>query len=248
MVLGVSRRVHRHQDASRSDLDLLPVVEHVQALGRRGFETSVEGIEERAVDPRCGIDEARRVGQVASPLLVHVDGRRGEGAGDIADPARVVEVNMRHGDTGQVRRTKADLVQGGEQHRHRRLAPGLDEHRSGPLNQVAGGDPLPPAEHGVDFEDALRNGARWRHGGDGVAAGRIVHMQAGIGVAMGAPTVVVRPAHGASSPMAFSAPPRGAGSPRRGRIASPGRWSRRSTWCRPRPASRRRRGSRGPGR
>ncbi len=41
------------------DLDLLPVVEHVQALGRRGVEAAVEGVEQRAVDARGRIDETR---------------------------------------------------------------------------------------------------------------------------------------------------------------------------------------------
>src|SRR5271169_1261595 len=94
MVLGVTRRVHRHQDVSRTHLDLLPVVEHMQTLGGCWVETAVEGVEERPVDAGRRIDEARWVSQMPGSLLVDVDLRRRKGAGDIADPTGMVEVDV----------------------------------------------------------------------------------------------------------------------------------------------------------
>ena len=48
-----------------------------------------------------------RVGQVAGSLLVHVDGGPGEGAGHVADPAGVVEVDVGDDHSGQVVRARA---------------------------------------------------------------------------------------------------------------------------------------------
>ena len=100
--------------------DLLAVVEDMEALRRCGVEASVEGVEQRTVHARRRIDETRGIGQVPGPLLVDVHLRRGKGAGDVADAAGVVEVDVGHGDTGQLRRTDPDLV------RARRASTGTD--------------------------------------------------------------------------------------------------------------------------
>ena len=102
MVPGVPRGVHRGEDATGGDGDLLTVGEHVDALGGRGVETSVERIEQRAVDAGRGIHQARRVGEVAGALLVHVHGGPGKGAGDVAHATGVVEMDVGHGHTRQV--------------------------------------------------------------------------------------------------------------------------------------------------
>ena len=159
VVLGVSRRVHGHEAASRAHLNLLAVVQDMEALSGRRVEAPVEGIEQRAVDAGGGIDQACGVRQVAGALLVDIDRGGGKGAGDIADATGVVQVNVRHRDAGQLRRTHPDLLQRSEQHRYRRLAPRLDQHRRRPFDQVAGGHPLPAAEHGVDLEHSRRYGA-----------------------------------------------------------------------------------------
>jgi hypothetical protein len=49
---------------------------------------------------------------------VDVDLRSGKGAGDVADAARMIEVDVRHRDSGQLARTHPDLRQRSEQHRH----------------------------------------------------------------------------------------------------------------------------------
>ena len=132
MVLGVAGRVHRDEGASGADRDLLAVVEHVEALGRRRVEAAVEGVEQRPVDAGRRVDEPRRVGQVPRPLLVHVHGGRGEGTGHVAHAAGVVEVDVRDSDPGQLGGADADLAQRGQQHGHRGLASGLDQHGAGP--------------------------------------------------------------------------------------------------------------------
>ena len=52
------------------------------------------------------------------PFFMHVDGGRWKGAGDVADTARMVEVDVRDGDAGQLRRTDSDLAQRSEKNRH----------------------------------------------------------------------------------------------------------------------------------
>ena len=101
---------------------------------------------------RRRVRRAGRVDEVAGALLVDVDGGVGKGAGHVADAAGVVEVDVGDGDAGQVVGADAEVVERGEQRRHRRLAARLDQHRRRPLDQVAGGDPLPPAEQRVDLE------------------------------------------------------------------------------------------------
>ncbi len=87
-------------------------------------------------------------------------------------------------DSRQLRRSHPDLVQRSEENRYRGLAPGLDQHRRRSLNEVAGRHPLPPAEHGVDLEDAGGDGP-WRgHGRNGIATPGVVDVQARIGVAV----------------------------------------------------------------
>ena len=196
VVFGVPGRVHRDKGASRAHLYLLAVGEHVEAFGRRGVESAVEGVEQRPVDACCGVDEPGRIGQVPRPLLVHVDRGRGKGAGHVADAACMVEMDVGDRHPGQFPGTDTDLAQGGEQDRDRRLASGLDEHRCRPFDQVPGRHLLPTTEHGVDLEHAGCNGPGWRDGRDGVATLGVVHVQTGIGMAVRVPAVRVPPAHG----------------------------------------------------
>ena len=118
---------------------------------RRGVEAAVERVEQRPVDACRRVDEPGRVGQVARPLLVHVDRGRGKGAGHVADTACVVEVDVGDRHPRQFVGPDPDLLQCGEQDRDRGLAPGLDEHRRGPFDEVPGRHPLPTTEHGVDL-------------------------------------------------------------------------------------------------
>ena len=62
------------------------------------------------------------------------------------------------------------------------------------LDEIAGRDPFPAAEEGVDLEHALGDGPGRRDGGDGVAALGIVHVQPRVGMAVGLPPVRMGPA------------------------------------------------------
>ena len=195
MVFGVAGGVHGDEDAVGSDGDLLPVIEHMQALGRGRIDATVEGVEQWAVDTRSRVDQLRRVSQVPGAFLVHVHRGGRKGARHIADATRVVEVDVGDGHPRQLGRTHSDLVQRGQEDRDRALTARLDEHRSGAFDEIAGGDPLPPPEHGVDLEDARRDRARRWYGGNRVATLGVVEVEADIGVAVGMAAVRVRPAH-----------------------------------------------------
>ena len=84
-----------------------------------------------------------------------VDGGIGKGPGHVADPTGVVEVDVGDHHPGQVVGAESEPLQLGQQHRHRALTAGLDQHRGVPLDEVAGGHPLPSAEEGVQLDDAF---------------------------------------------------------------------------------------------
>ena len=85
----------------------------------------------------------------------------GEGPGDVAHPAGVVEVNV--GDHHPAEVTGAHPG-GGERlddGRGRGLGTGLDERRPRPLDQEAGGEPLHPPEQGVELRAAPGRSPPW---------------------------------------------------------------------------------------
>jgi len=94
---------------------------------------------------------------VAGTLVVHVDRSPGEGPGHIADAPGVIEVDVRHHHRRQVVGSQTKATQFGEQGGHRRLAARLHKYRGRTLDQVAGGDLLPPAEERVDLDDPRRD-------------------------------------------------------------------------------------------
>ena len=147
-------RVDGGQHTPRPDPDLLAVLEHVQPLGGRGVEPAVELVEQVAVHASRRADELLGVGQVSGPLGVDVDRGVGKGAGHVAHPAGVVEVDVGHGHPGQVVGRHSQIGEGGQEGGHRALAARLDEHRLGPLDEVARGDALPAPQQRVDLEHA----------------------------------------------------------------------------------------------
>ncbi len=187
VVLGVARRVHRHQLAAPAEVNDLVVLQGVQPLGRRRVEPAVEGVEERPVDPGRRVHQAGGVGQVAGPRRVHVHGGRRESPGHVAHPAGVVQVDVGHHHPGQIGRPEPQAGQRGQQHRHRRLAARLHQHRPRPLHEVAGGDPLPAAEQGVDLQHPRPDAPRLGHLGPGpggvMVAPRSVTVAGGHGAA-----------------------------------------------------------------
>jgi hypothetical protein len=84
---------------------------------------------------------------------VDVHGGPREGGGHVAHPAGVVEVDVGDDDGGEGVGAHAELVEGGQQGGDRGLAAGLDQNGRRAVDQVAGGQPVPAAEAGVDLDD-----------------------------------------------------------------------------------------------
>ena len=57
------------------------------------------------------------------------------------------------------RRTDAEAIELGQQHGHRALAAGLDQHRGVAFDEIAGGDPFPTAEQGVQLDHPVGHAA-----------------------------------------------------------------------------------------
>ena len=95
------------------------------------------------------------VHEMASPLLVDVDGRIRERPGDVPHAAGVVEVDVGDGYPREIAGRHAELLEGLQQRWNGALAAGLDEHRGRSCDEVAGGDPLPPSEQGVYLDYAV---------------------------------------------------------------------------------------------
>ena len=147
VVLGVPGRVDAGERPARADPDLLAVTQDAHPVGGRRRQPAVERVEQVAVDEGGRADQAVGVHQVASPLLVDEHRRPGEGRGDVADAARVVEVDVGHDDGGQV---------GGAETRGRPARPGRSgselwlpvstRHGSGPSTRYpAVTSPHPPS-------------------------------------------------------------------------------------------------------
>ena len=184
MVLGVPGRIDGDEGPIRVDRNGLTVLQDMEPFSSRWGEATVEGVEERSVDLRCGVDQLGGIGEVTSTLLVHVDGGVREVLGDVPHSTGVVQVNVGHDDTSQVLGSKAHGLKCCEHRRHRRLRSGLDQNWRRSRQQVAGGDLGPSPESSVDLEDPV--GDR-RHRGD-VVPERIV-------VVVDVTTEVVVPAH-----------------------------------------------------
>jgi hypothetical protein len=89
---------------------------------------------------------------VPRAALVHDDPRRREHRGDVAGPARVVEVDVRDHDRGQVARADPEAGQGVADDRRGRRGPRFHQARPVAPDQVARGDPVVPGHPGVDLE------------------------------------------------------------------------------------------------
>ena len=158
-VMGGMARGVEHLQGPAAQVDLVPVDDGAQALRRHG----VHGAEERpepllAVDPARAGHQLGRVCQMrGAPLLDPYRGP-GEVAGQRADPARMVEVDVGEHDVGQVLRPEVELGQAGQHRVDRGGGPGLDQRGLVPVQQVAGGHRGSPTHPGVDARDAVRGG------------------------------------------------------------------------------------------
>ena len=87
-------------------------------------------------------------------LLVHVHGGVGERSHHVTDTAGVIEVDVRDGDAGESVRRHVQFGQRGQERVDRGLAAGLDQHRFGAFDQIAGGHVVPASEQRVDLDHA----------------------------------------------------------------------------------------------
>jgi hypothetical protein len=90
---------------------------------------------------------------MASTLFVDVHRGLGEGAGHVAHPTGVVQVDVGDHHPGQVLGPEAQLFQLGQQHGHRALAARLHQDGCRTLDEVAGGHSLPAAQQRVELDD-----------------------------------------------------------------------------------------------
>ena len=198
VVLGVAGRVHRDQAAIRADLDHLLVLEHVQPLGRRGVEPPVERVEQRPVDAGRRVDQPGRVGQVPGPFLVDVDGGGRERLG-----RRCRRRRRGRGGCGSPPRPPAPP---GPTPIWASAASSTGTEVWLPVSISTGAEPSirypavtrsqPPSMVSISSTPSAIAAGR-RDGGDGLAARGVVHVQAGVGVAVRVATVRMRSAHGA---------------------------------------------------
>ena len=82
---------------------------------------------------------------------MHDHGRLGEGLGDVAHPAGVVEVNVGDHHPAEVTGAHAGSGERLDDGPRRGLGTGLDQGRLRPCDQEAGGEPLHPPEQGVEL-------------------------------------------------------------------------------------------------
>src|ERR1700735_5758487 len=107
-MLGVPRREMTFQPPAAAQVDHAPALDGADARGGGGGEYAEELVELVAVDhPRAG-HQPLRISQVRGAALVHDNLRLGEHPGDVSRAARMVQVNMRHHDRGQVSRADAE--------------------------------------------------------------------------------------------------------------------------------------------
>ena len=104
--------------------------------GGNGSEHAEKPVERVAVDQPGAGHEPAGVGEVPRAPLVHDDLGRREHRGDVAGPARVVEVNMGDHDGGQVVGADPEPGQCVTDHRRGRRGPGFHQARPVGPDQV----------------------------------------------------------------------------------------------------------------
>ena len=155
VVLGVAGGVVAVQAAAAAEIDRSGVVQGHDAVGGDGREHAEEPVERVAVDHPGAGHEPARVGQVPRAPLVHDDLRPRVHRRDVAGAARVVEVDVRDHDGGEVPGADPEPGQGVADHRGGRRGPGLHQARPVAADQVARRDPVVPGHPGIDLEHLM---------------------------------------------------------------------------------------------
>ena len=143
------------ESASAAEIDDAHIAEGDDASGVGGFEVAEELLHDRTEDAMRARDEPARVHQVARASLVDDHLGAGECLSDIADSTRVIEVDVRHHDGGQVVRAQPEGRECINDRRSRQCRARLDEAGAVRSDEVAGGDARVSAQQGVDLEDLV---------------------------------------------------------------------------------------------
>ena len=152
VMLGVTGGVVAVQAPAAAEVDGPDIVERDDAVGGNGNEHAEKPVKRGAIDhPGTGHQPAR-VGEVPRAPLVRDDLGRREHRGDVAGPARVIQVNMSDHDGGQVVGADPEPGQCVTDHRRGRRRPGFHQARPVGPDQVAGRDPVVSGHPGVDLE------------------------------------------------------------------------------------------------
>jgi hypothetical protein len=143
------------QAAAAAEVDRAGLLHGADPLRRRRRQCAKQLVQ--PVTPghlRAGHQQFR-VGEVRRAALVHHHLSTGEHLGDVADPARVIQVDVGDDHCRQVGRAGAKASQRVPDNGSRRRGPGL--HQAGPVraDQVASGDPVVAGHEGVDLVDIM---------------------------------------------------------------------------------------------
>src|SRR5690606_22902432 len=111
VVLGVAGGVVRLQAPPAAQVDCAGVLDGPDARRVRRLQLAEQRVEGVPVHHAGAAHQPRRVGQVPGALLVDDDLRLRIHAGDVADAARVVEVDVRDHHGGEVVGADAELPQ-----------------------------------------------------------------------------------------------------------------------------------------
>jgi hypothetical protein len=152
VVLGVARRVIAIQAAAAAEIDGAGVFQGHDAVGRHRGQHAEEPVQGVTVDQPGAGHQPARVGEMPRAQLVHDDLSRREHRGDIARTTRVVEVDMRDHDGGEVIRADPQPAEGVPHYRGGRRGARLDQARPVTLDQVTCRDSLVAGHPGVDLE------------------------------------------------------------------------------------------------
>ena len=125
VVLGVAGGVVAVQAPAAAEVDGSDVVECHDPVGGNGSEHAEKPVERGAIDHPGAGHQPAGVGKVPRAPLVHDDLGRREHRGDVAGPARVVQVNMGDHDGGQVVGADPEPGQCVTDHRRGRRGPGF---------------------------------------------------------------------------------------------------------------------------
>ncbi len=155
MVRGVAGIVERIEPPAVAEVDRADLAKHHQAFLRDRQEVAEQAVHHVAEHSVRAGHQLAGVGEVACALLMHHDLGVREGGRDVADAARVIEVDVGDDDGGEIGRIHPQLGEGADDEVSGASRPCLDEAGPAAPDEVARRDALVAAHAGVDVEDVV---------------------------------------------------------------------------------------------